>query len=212
MVKDRIILLVAQAKEFGCFAGIILLWTLGFTRISIICLGLFVFFLASTLHSITSRCGQLNVAFPLVVFVLLILYFSFLLHYHCGLNRIFLLSMQTILCYSSVLRSFTGLYFFTDLFTANFFVLTRRSDPGGVGCQDYFDACCGGTRTVFTHCESQQQLTHFTCNVKESKLGISLWLLTIFLRSSVSVGLKIEPRLCFIQQNCVIFCEGLAIF
>lgn len=88
--------------------------------------------LASTLHSITSRCRQLNVAFPLVVFVLLILYFSFLLHYHCGMNRIFTLSMQTILCYSSVLRSFTGLYFFTNLLTANVFVLSGRYRMSGL--------------------------------------------------------------------------------
>lgn len=168
------------------------------------------FFLASTLHSITSRCWQLNVAFPLVVFVLLILYFSFLLHYHCGLNRIFTLSMQTTVLFLCAAQLHWTLFFYRfvhcKLFRTNSTVRPGRYRMSGLlwrvlrWHQNSFYSLWKPTTTL-----------HFTCNVKELKLGIFLWLLTIFLISSVSVGLKLETRLCFIQLNWW-FCESLAIF
>lgn len=111
------------------------------------------------------------------------------------------LSMQTILCYSSVLRSFTGLYFFYWFVHCNLFRTNSTVRPGRYGMSGLLWGMLRWHQNCFYSLWKPTTTLHFTCNVKELKLGISLWLLTIFLISSVSVGLKIEPQLCFIQQN-----------
>lgn len=125
----------------------------------------------------TSRCRRLNVAFPLVVFVLLILFVPTALSLWTGSDFYVRIYADDPVLFLSVVQLHWMVVFFTRW--------TEKCPASG--CRISFDACCGGTRTVFNSLWTPT----FTRNLT-GLIFFSSILLVIILVSFISVKKKVK--------------------